>query len=131
MSTAALRVTTWVPVVGFAGALAALLLAPGLVTVEGEGRSGIGLVRGAATGALPWGDPRVVALLVACGAAVRGLLARGAPALARLLALVGLLAATAFHARAGAGATVPGYAALAGFAIAFLGSRSPGCGPLG
>ena len=131
MTTAAVRTIAWVPIVGFAGALAALLFVPGLVVSAGGTSSGVGLVSDAASGTLPWSDPRLVTLLVACGAGVGGLLARKAPALGRLLALAGLVASVAFNAKAGGTATLPYYAALAGFGIAFLGSRSPGCGPLG
>jgi hypothetical protein len=131
VTTAAVRTTAWVPILGFAGALASLLFVPGLVVSAGTTSSGVGLLRDAATGTLPWGDPRVVTLLLACGACVGGLIARNAPAIGRLLALGGLVASVAFNAKAGGTATLPYYAALAGFGIAFLGSRSPGCGPLG
>jgi hypothetical protein len=131
VTSATVRTTAWVPRIGFAGALASLLLVPGLVVSGGETSSGAGLVRDAAAGTLAWGDPRILTLLVACGAGVGGLFAGRAPSVGRLLALVGLVAAVAFNARSGGTATLPYYAALAGFGIAFLGSRSPGCGPLG
>jgi hypothetical protein len=131
MTTAAFRATTWVPVIGFAGALAALLLAPGLVVADGAARTGVAVLGDAANGVRPWSAPPVLALLAASGAALTGLLARRAPAVARLMALGGLLATAAFSVKSGSGPTFPYYAALGGFALAFLGSRTPGCGPVG